>query len=235
MRTTKRLVQVAALGAVTIGTIAAAAPDTAIGRRTRQLAKRLERDVRYAAASTPGLLYRLAGRHPDPDVSDDILADRIRSTLGPLERRLDVPRVHVTVEDHVAILHGEVGHAYEAGCLELATNEVSGVRGVESHLHHGLIAGDTRPSEGGATRPESDAHKTLLTNARAAGASDPAAAVHAVLCSFAERIPVGERDQLAAHLPDDVRALDAAPRASGRRRTAAPYSSAVGRRGGRRG
>ena len=90
MRTTKRLLQVAAFGAVTIGTVAVAVPDTRIGKRARRLAARLDRDLRYAVASSPGLLYRLAGRHPDPDVPDDILASRIRSRLGPLERRLDV-------------------------------------------------------------------------------------------------------------------------------------------------
>src|ERR1700687_6230895 len=103
MTITKRLVQTAGWAAAVIGVAAAAVPDSG----ARRLADRLGRDVRYAAASAPGILYRLAGRRPDPDVSDDVLADRIRSTLGPLEKRLDVPRVHVMVEDHVAVLHGE--------------------------------------------------------------------------------------------------------------------------------
>src|SRR3954468_21012037 len=98
MRTTKRLVQVAALGAATIGVVAVAVPDTMVGKRARRLGKRIDRDVRYAVASSPGVLYRLAGRHPDPNVSDDVLANRIRSRFGPLERRLDVPRVHVAVD-----------------------------------------------------------------------------------------------------------------------------------------
>ena len=109
----------------------------------------------YAVASAPGILYRLAGRKPDPDVADDVLADRIRSSLGPLEKRLDVPRVHVMVEDHVALLHGDVPDVCDAAAIEHAVMRVSGVDGVESHLHAGLLVGDTRPSEGAAVPPRS--------------------------------------------------------------------------------
>jgi uncharacterized protein (DUF2267 family) len=218
MRTTKRLLQVAAFGAVTIGTVAVAVPDTRIGKRARRLAARLDRDLRYAVASSPGLLYRLAGRHPDPYVPDDILANRIRSRLGPLERRLDVPRVHVEVDDHVAILHGDVGNAFDAARLELATSEVSGVFGVESHLHHGLLPGDTRPSEGARNSAPSSARAALTTSAREAGADDPERAVHAVLCTFSERIPLEERAHLMGHLPADARALMQPPTRRGAER-----------------
>jgi hypothetical protein len=53
--------------------------------------------MRYRSGQWMGVSYRLRGRRPDPNVSDDILADRIRSSIGGLEARLDVPRVHVTV------------------------------------------------------------------------------------------------------------------------------------------
>jgi hypothetical protein len=96
MATTRRLVQAAGLMAGVIGVVAASAPDSAAGRAARRFADRLSRDVRYAAASAPGILYRLAGRHPDPNVSDDVLVDRIRSSLGPLEKRLDVPETSPT-------------------------------------------------------------------------------------------------------------------------------------------
>ena len=49
-----------------------------------------------------------------------MLADRIRSSLGPLEKWLDVPHVHVTVARHVAILHGEVGTEADATAIERA-------------------------------------------------------------------------------------------------------------------
>jgi hypothetical protein len=95
-----------------------------------------------------GVCYRVLGRQPDPDVDDATLADRIRSTIGPLEKKLDLPRIHVMVEDHVALLHGDVCWPHEAAALERAVRRVSGVRAVESHLHTGLLAGDVRPSEG---------------------------------------------------------------------------------------
>jgi hypothetical protein len=146
----KRLVQTVGLAAGVIGGVAAWAPDSTIARAAKRLADRLARDVRYTVARGPGIAYRLAGRRPDPDVSDDVLADRIRSRLGPLEKHLDVPRVHVMVEDHVAIIHGEVPDKREAHAMEHAIMRTSGVTGVESHLHAALAAGDTRPSQGAA-------------------------------------------------------------------------------------
>ena len=211
MRTTKRLLQGTALVAGVVGTLAAIAPDSAAGR----LARRLTRDVRYAVASAPGILYRLAGRKPDPDVADDVLADRIRSMLGPLEHRLDVPRVHVMVDHHVAILHGEIADERSACRIENAVLDISGVSGVESHLHVGLERGDTRPSEGRKHQPPSPAMQTLLDAAKAGGAHEPRAAVHAVLCGFSDRIPAEELAQVFAHLPADVRTVAGPPRRVG--------------------
>jgi uncharacterized protein (DUF2267 family) len=209
MALTKRLVQTAGIAAGAIGFVAVTTPDSDVGRAARRLAKRLSRDVRYAAGSTHGILYRLAGRRPDPDVSNDVLADRVRSCLGPLEKRLDVPRVHVIVEDHVAILHGDVPDRRDADAIERAVMRISGVSGVESHLHAGLVAGDTRPSSGAeAPAPPSDALRTLLAAASGAGAGqNPRAAVHAALCGFADRMPDVERERVFGHLPADVRAM----------------------------
>jgi hypothetical protein len=215
MRTTKRLVQGAAIAAGAIGTVAVAAPRSSLGRGTRRLGNRLARDVRYVAASAPGIVYRLNGRTPDPDVSDDVLADRVRSSLGPIEKHLDVPRVHVMVEDHVAVLHGDVPSEVVADRLELAVMRVSGVEGVESHLHVGLISGDTRPSAGREHAQPSGAMHALLQAARDAGAGDPYMALHAVLCTLSERIPEGEREQLFGQLPADVRVLAGPPRRHG--------------------
>lgn len=94
--------------------------------------------------------YRLSGRHPDQAVMDNVLADRIRSSLGWLERRLELPHVHVTVEHHVALLHGDVATDADAQQVERAVAGVPGVVGVESYLHAPLARGDTRPSEGRA-------------------------------------------------------------------------------------
>ncbi len=206
MRTTKQLVRAAGLAAGVLSAIAATSSDTWIGRHARALGRRLERDVRYAVAAAPGLLYRLAGRRPDPDVSDDVLADRIRSGLGPLERRLDVPRVHVTVRDHRAVLHGDVRTRAQAEAIEAHVARVSGVRAVESHLHVGLTRGETTPSQAGPP-PPSRQLTALRTAAAEAGAPEPDAAVGAVVAAFLDRLPGDEAEQVAGHLPADVRAL----------------------------
>ncbi len=216
MRATRRLVQGAGLVAGAVGAITAAAPDSRVGRAARRVGGRLVRDARYIAKSAPGIRYRLTGRQPDPNVSDDILADRVRSSLGPLEKRLDVPRVHVMVEDHVAIVHGDVPDAVDATRIEHAVLRVSGIEGVESHLHLGLISGDTRPSQRRISVP-SEALDALLAAANGAGAHHPIAAVHAVLCGFMDRVPEDERGQLLGQLPADVRALAGPPRRHGER------------------
>jgi hypothetical protein len=150
MATTKRLIQMAGLATGVMGAVVASTSSTPFGKAARRLAHRLARDARYAAGSVPGLVYKLAGRHPDPDVTDDILVDRVRSSIGGVEKRLDIPHIHVMVEDHVAILHGEVNEDSDIRTLEHTIMKVSGVRGVESHLHVGLARGDTRTSEGAA-------------------------------------------------------------------------------------
>lgn len=136
----------AALGLV--GGAAALRPGTAVNKALRAQARRASRAVRHLAGQLRGTLYRLSGGHPDPRVPDDVLADRIRSSLGPIEKRLDLPRIHVMVEKHVALLHGDVATADDADELVACVERVPGVAGVESYLHVGLIPGDTRPSEG---------------------------------------------------------------------------------------
>jgi hypothetical protein len=103
-----------------------------------------------------GDIYRLRRSRPNPDVVDLVLADRIRSTLGPLEKRLDLPHVHVMVHDHIALLHGDVSSYREVDEIDTAVAAVSGVAGVDSWLHVGLIAGDTRPSTGRTVVQPSD-------------------------------------------------------------------------------
>lgn len=191
---------------------------TAIGRRAvRQAGDRLAREMRRSGQRWEGISYRLARRRPDPDVSDDILADRIRSSIGPLRHRLDIPRIHVMVEDHVAILHGDVGRTLDALAIERAVQHVSGVTAVESYLHVGLTDGDSRPSEGRVISPESEAHRRLVAAAMGAGVpeSDAPVVLRAALGCFAERLPDSERRHVLAHLPADVQRLLEAPRRVG--------------------
>lgn len=182
------------------------ASDTRVVRRLRHALEPHWRDARHRA---DGLRYRLRGRRPDPNVSDDVLADRVRSALGSLERRLDIPRVHVLVDHHVVWLHGTVNRGADVEAIERAVMRVSGVDAVGSHLHVGLARGDTRPSEGRAAVQHSDAYRRMVAATRGAGVPrhwEPVA-IGSVLSTLAARVPHGEFVHLAAHLPPDVRAL----------------------------
>jgi uncharacterized protein (DUF2267 family) len=195
--------------------VAVGALETVAGRRiSRRIARALSRTARYESGRLEGLRYRMAGRRPSPDVDDNVLADRVRSMLGPLERRLDVPRVHVQVYDHEVLLHGEVDSEEHASKIIRATRTVPGVRGVRSHLHVGLFPGDTRPSEGAEHPGASEALVTVLGAARRSGATQGSerAAVRSVMSTFTEVLPPGERRHLLRHLPNDLRALAEPPR-----------------------
>jgi uncharacterized protein (DUF2267 family) len=232
----KQVTEVVMRGAALIGSGVAIVRGTEIDRLARRLAADVEHRTRYLRSAWPGIRYRLAGRHPDIDVSDDVLADRVRSTLGPVTRRLDIPHVHVSVHDGVATLHGVVPSVLDAHELEYRTHRVPGVRGVASYLHGGVWPSDTRPSEGRAVEQRSSAYGTLITAARDAGT--PAGAeergVRAVLGAFFERIPIDEREQVLAHLPADARALAEPPRRHGelRLRTIDSFDDEIARAAG---
>ncbi len=144
------IARISGLFAVAGGIVAIASRDSR--NALRNAAGAAGRRVRYLAGLGRGVEYRLRGGHPDEDVPDDVLADRVRSVLGPLEKRLDVPHVHLHVEDHCVTLHGAVDTEDAAAELVQATAAVSGVTDVDSKLHVGLGPGDTRPSEGRAAR-----------------------------------------------------------------------------------
>ncbi len=183
----------------------------------RRSGDRLARKARHLAGRWQGASYRARGGRPDPTASGTLLADRIRSTLGPLEARMDLPHIHVMAEDHIALLHGDVATADQAERIEAAVAAVSGVEGVESYLHVGLLPSDTRPSDGARQQPPSAALRELLGAAIDAGLDEQHAppALRATLATFFERLPAGEREQVATHLPEDVRRLAAAPRRAG--------------------
>ena len=145
-----RVLGVLAAGVLAVGVTAL---ETVAGRRfSRKLADAVIRTARYQSGRLEGFRYRLAGRHPDPTVEDRVLADRVRSVLGPLEHRLDIPRVHVMAEGHNVLLHGDVASEEQVETLVEVVGQIPGVQGVKSHLHVGLFPGDTRPSEGESTR-----------------------------------------------------------------------------------
>jgi uncharacterized protein (DUF2267 family) len=175
------------------------------------------RTARYQGGRLEGLRYRLAGRHPDPTVEARVLADRVRSALGPVEHRLDIPRVHVMADGHDVLLHGDVASAEQAETLVAAVQRIPGVKRVESHLHVGLFPGDTRPSEGGEHRAPSRALTAVLAAAHGGGAlpGSERSAARAVLSTFVAQLPRGERRHFLCHLPEDLRALVEEPRPRG--------------------
>jgi len=211
MRTEARRV---AVGLPLAGVVVLFRPGTRANKLVHRELGEIVRRLRYLDGRLQGARYRLSGQHPDSHVIDNVVADRIRSTLGGVEKRLDLPHIHVMVEDHVALLHGAVGSAEDVDELERAIMAISGVAGVESYLHVGLSSGDTRPSAGRSVHPPSAALRHLLDAAVGAGV-DPDAAqrvVRGILATFADRLPVGERDHVAAHLPVDVRPMFSPPR-----------------------
>jgi uncharacterized protein (DUF2267 family) len=183
------------------------------GGRGRAIARRAIRDGRRTAAYTrgrlDGLRYAAAGRHPDENVSDDILADRVRTALGPVLRRLDLPRVHVTVERHVVTLHGDAGSLRDIKAIGQLVAAVPGVTGVRSALHVGLLPGASRPSWGRQTAAPSAGLRRLLEAADRGGVGPKQrpAAVSAVLSALATWLSRPQWQQLRRQLPADVRVL----------------------------
>ena len=68
-------------------------PDTRANRAVRHQIDIAGRRLRHFVGRLDGLSYRLRGGRPDADVTDHVLADRIRSALGGVERRLDLPHI----------------------------------------------------------------------------------------------------------------------------------------------
>lgn len=215
MRTTRRIVQGAMLGAGVIGAAVAATPERGAGRWLRRATSRLASDARYMAAAVPGFTYRITGAHPDPDVGDDVIAERVRARLGLITTHLGIPPMRVQSVEHVVILEGAVQRRRDAEHLERAAMAVRGVHGVESHIHEDDAL--MRSDEPAAAVMPSLALAELCEAAGDAGARDERGAVHAVLCAFTDRLPAAARIELAAHLPADVRALIAPARHHGAR------------------
>lgn len=141
----KKLMTLAALGGLVYAAKRYMDQHPEAQRRARDAGTRAQEEVRRATARA----RRRSARTGAGSGDDATVADRVRSQLGPLEKRLDVPRVQVTVVDGQVTLHGEVPTAEAARTIENAAREVRGVTGLESHLAVGLSSGATRPSESG--------------------------------------------------------------------------------------
>ncbi len=135
---------------------------------------------------------------------DADLADVVRTTLGPLIKRLDLPRIHVMAEGHRVLLHGDVMTESDAHLIASAVEQLPGVESVESHLHVGLVPGDTRPSEG--AHAPSEMMTALLQTAESIGLQGPPAkaAAWGALSAILEQVPQPELHHVFSHLPTDV-------------------------------
>jgi len=107
-----------------------------LATRSKSLTKNASPYLHRTVHQAKGLAYRTTRRHPSTTVDDSILADRIRSTIGPLEKRLHNSRINVTVENGIAILHGDIDSREAATRIEEAVRGVAGVRDTRSHLSH---------------------------------------------------------------------------------------------------
>lgn len=104
--------------------------------RSKSLTKNASPYLHRTVNQAKGLAYRATRRHPSTPVDDSVLADRIRSTIGPLEKQLHNSRINVTVENGIAILHGDIESPEAAIQIEDAVRVVAGVHGIRSHLSH---------------------------------------------------------------------------------------------------
>jgi hypothetical protein len=104
--------------------------------RSKSFTKGVGPYLHRTAHESKGLAYRALRRHPSTTVDDSVLADRVRSTIGPLEKQLHNSRINVTVENGIAILHGDIESREAATQLEEAVRSVAGVRDIRSNLSH---------------------------------------------------------------------------------------------------
>jgi hypothetical protein len=142
----------------------------------------------------------------EPPINAD-LADQVRTKLGPLVKRLDLPRIHVMAEGRRVLLHGDVATDTDAAELEEATRAIEGVETVESHLHVGLLTSDTRPSQAEPTASEMLAALQRSAAALNLVGSPARAALWGALTAILGQIPPDERAHVLAHFPADVSAM----------------------------
>lgn len=198
----KTLMIGAGLGAAVLGR-------DSLAKRLRRGVETLERRTRYAVGRLEGLQYRFAGRGPDPAVPDDVLADRIRSTLGGVEKRLDAPHVHVMVEDHVALLHGDVPTGADKTSIEWTVLDTPGVRGIESYLHSDVreLASEPRREGDAVTRLRTVAELVAAVAARDGMSPERAQAITESVLAHLRRLVPEEVEDVAAVLPEELRQL----------------------------
>ncbi len=137
-----------------------------------------------------------------------VLADRVRSSIGPLIHELDLPRIHVMAEGDRVLLHGDVDTPETRERIEAAVRRVEGVETVASYLRVGLLPGEHRPSESPRDDPSAMTRRMHEALARLGIDGRPAElALGETVRLWTAVLPADERAHVMAHLPDDVRAF----------------------------
>ena len=149
------------------------------------------------------------------NTSDDgLVADRIRSELGPLLKSLDQPHVHVMVSGGIAVLHGDVTDLAAGAAIEARVLATPGVRSVQSHLHVGLLPSDTVPSTGHAHErsPLLVELEHIVADCGFWSATEARRTLSGLLGVYSQRLGFEARRRFLDHLPADVRRLAQPPR-----------------------
>jgi uncharacterized protein (DUF2267 family) len=201
---TRRLGAAAFIGAFALTAM------TATSRRTdresaRDWMRHLGDRVKRPIARRRGSILRELREEASDDV---VLADRVRSSLGPLLKELDTPHIHVMAEGNRVLLHGEVVDGAARAQIEAAVRKIAGVGTVATYLKVGLFVGEDRPSRGHQDIPSraNRAFHDALSHVGLSGRPAELALIE-TLQLFTDATPEGERAHLFAHLPVDVRSL----------------------------
>ena len=120
------------------GTAIKAAPWAAAGTALAAVAwiarpagrRAIARGTDRMIGKTLGMVHRIRGA----DVADDVLADRVRASIAPIEKELGVPHVHVAAHDGFVTVEGSVDTRASANAIENAVASVAGIKGVEANL-----------------------------------------------------------------------------------------------------
>lgn len=200
-----------ATGSVLAGVVAVATRPR-VRRVLRRSGQRLVRRMRYLRGRARGLLFRVLAAGLTPDVDDDVLEQRVRSTLGSLSRRYDLPPIEVTaVVDGKVVLAGHAPDLEQVREVETGICEIPGVDMVVSHIR--VDDAVERPSQRREPAP-TPLRRELLAAARQLDVGDDEQVerlVSATLAALFSLLPEDPARHLRSHMPDDVQALMAAP------------------------
>jgi uncharacterized protein (DUF2267 family) len=183
-----------------------------VRRTLRRSGQRVRRRISYLRGRVRGLRYRMLARGPTPDVDDDVLEQRVRSTLGSLRRRYDLPPIEVSaVMDGSVVLDGYAPDLEQVRELEASLSEIPGVEMVISRIQ--VDDAVLRPSQR-RDPAASPLRRELLAAVRQLDVGDEEQVerlVAATLVALFSLLPDDPARHLRSHVPADVQMLIAPP------------------------